>query len=211
MAERIKARLGRKIAVSTFHSLGLTILGEAEGRRPNLSKLAEDTRLFRKTIARFIDDAAADPAYRSSLVHFFATLLLVPKPPEAFASRDAYLQDVRSVELRTLKNELVKGFGELAIAKSWRSTASPMPMSGPIRSTRAIHGGKRTVPTSPSPAMTTTSSISGSIGRRTQRPGSIATLTLPVSDGNALFTSNKARRSSRPSHGSISRESSTTS
>ena len=40
----------------------------------------------------------------------------MPKPPEAFASRDAYLQYVRSVELRTLKNELVKGFGELAIA-----------------------------------------------------------------------------------------------
>ena len=55
MAERIKARLGRKIAVSTFHGLGLAILGEAEGRRPNLSKLAEDTRLFRKTIARFIE------------------------------------------------------------------------------------------------------------------------------------------------------------
>jgi DNA helicase-4 len=102
MAERIKARLGRKIAVSTFHSLGLAILGEAEGRRPNLSKLAEDTRLFRKTIARFIDDAAADPAYRSSLVHFFATVLFVPKPQEAFASRDAYLQYVRSVELRTV-------------------------------------------------------------------------------------------------------------
>jgi DNA helicase-4 len=116
MAERIKARLGRKIAVSTFHGLGLAILGEAEGRRPNLSKLAEDKRFFRKTIARFIDDAATDPAYRSSLVHFFATLLFVPKPPEDFASRDAYLQYVRSIELRTLKDELVKGFGELAIA-----------------------------------------------------------------------------------------------
>jgi DNA helicase-4 len=116
MAERIEARLGRKIAVSTFHGLGYAILGEAEGRRPNLSKLAKDTRLFRKTIARFIDDAATDPAYRSSLVHFFATLLFVPKPPEDFASRDAYLQYVRGIELRTLKDELVKGFGELAIA-----------------------------------------------------------------------------------------------
>jgi DNA helicase-4 len=106
MAERIEARLGRKIAVSTFHGLGYAILGEAEGRRPNLSKLAKDTRLFRKTIARFIDDAATDPAYRSSLVHFFATLLFVPKPPEDFASRDAYLQYVRGIE----------GFGELAIA-----------------------------------------------------------------------------------------------
>ena len=50
MAERIKARLGRKIAVSTFHSLGLAILGQAEGRRPNLSKLAE--RMLRYASAR---------------------------------------------------------------------------------------------------------------------------------------------------------------
>ncbi len=116
MAERIEARLGRKIAVSTFHGLGLAIIGEAEGRRPGLSKLAEDTRLFRQTIARFIDQAAADPTYRSRLVNFLATLLVVPKLPEAFESRDAYLHYVRSVEPRSLNNEQVKSFGELAIA-----------------------------------------------------------------------------------------------
>lgn len=49
-------------------------------------------------------------------MHFLATNLVVPKPPESFESRDAYLQYVRSIELRTLNNELVKGFGELAIA-----------------------------------------------------------------------------------------------
>ena len=37
-------------------------------------------------------------------MHFLATNLVVPKPPESFESRDAYLQYVRSIELRTLNN-----------------------------------------------------------------------------------------------------------
>ena len=48
MAERLGRRLGdamaRDFTVRTFHSLGMAIIGEAEGRRPTLAKSAENDR-----------------------------------------------------------------------------------------------------------------------------------------------------------------------
>ena len=42
METRVKTRLRNEVAVTTFHRLGLDIIGEVDGRRPTLSKLAAD-------------------------------------------------------------------------------------------------------------------------------------------------------------------------
>ena len=48
MEERVRKRIGNEaadgITVRTFHSLGMAIIGEAEGRRPGLAKTAEDQK-----------------------------------------------------------------------------------------------------------------------------------------------------------------------
>ena len=51
LEERIRGCLGDAVAngvtVRTFHSLGMSIIGEAEGRRPALARAAEDDRALR--------------------------------------------------------------------------------------------------------------------------------------------------------------------
>ena len=48
MEERMDERLGtavaRAVTVRTFHSLGMAIIGEAEGKRPSLAATAENDR-----------------------------------------------------------------------------------------------------------------------------------------------------------------------
>jgi len=75
MQERLDERLDERLGlvdesptVKTFHALGLEIIGKAEGRRPDLHKMAEDAHAFEKFIDKQISACCDDPDYSLNLV-----------------------------------------------------------------------------------------------------------------------------------------------
>lgn len=130
MQERQDARLGHISAtgtpkIKTFHALGLEIIGAAEGRRPDISPLAEDAH----AMSTFVDDQlelnCEDELYRAKLVRYCGTERFPYRNPFDFESLEDYEDYVRQNELRTLKGELVKSFEELAIANTLNAYGVP--------------------------------------------------------------------------------------
>ena len=78
IAKRIRGCLGETtesaITVQTFHELGLSIIGKAEGKRPTLAKAAEDEegalhRLLENFVKDLILDRTHGTALRNWLIH----------------------------------------------------------------------------------------------------------------------------------------------
>ena len=66
MEERVRSRLGanaaRGVTVRTFHSLGMAIIGDAEGKRPALARSAENDRALFDLLKGIVADLLADGA-----------------------------------------------------------------------------------------------------------------------------------------------------
>ena len=64
MEERVRKRLGaaeaRDVTVRTFHSLGMAIIGKAEGKRPTLARTAESDRALFDLLKGIVADLLAD-------------------------------------------------------------------------------------------------------------------------------------------------------
>lgn len=121
MQERQDTRLAEWISggtptIKTFHALGLEIIGKAEGKRPDLTVMAEDDL----RLTQFIDEAIAsqceEDEYRQRLIRYCGTERFPYRNWFDFASEAEYLEYVRTNELRTLKGEVVKSFEEVFIA-----------------------------------------------------------------------------------------------
>ena len=102
--------------IKTFHALGLEIIGKAEGRRPDITPMAEDNVQMGKFITRQIDEHSKRPDYRSKLVQYLNSEMFVYRNPFDFACMADYVEYVRTNELRTLRGEKVKSFEECIIA-----------------------------------------------------------------------------------------------
>ena len=80
LGERIRDRLGDKAArgltVRTFHSLGLSIIAEAEGKRLAVAKVVEDDKalleLLRGIISGLLSDEKLSQILRSWFQEFFS-------------------------------------------------------------------------------------------------------------------------------------------
>lgn len=117
-AHEVSERLGahNQIAVRTFHALGLEIIAQAEGKKPTLSKLAEDPKSRGALITRILWESFELPELHEDLLSFFAYHLFPLRRPHDFDTPHAHLSFVESHELRTLGGELVKSNAELLIA-----------------------------------------------------------------------------------------------
>lgn len=117
--ERIGERLPGTPGISshTFHALGRTIIGQATGRIPALSKLGEDSEVFSRYLLETVQQLSKEnngSGYQ--VLHFLATHLQPYKPPDAFDSHAAYVRHLTAVDTRTLLGEKVKSQEEVAIA-----------------------------------------------------------------------------------------------
>lgn len=134
MTERISARLEIPVQATTFHKLGLDIITEAEGKRPEVQDNLKD---FVRNY--FENDVLHQPDLVKNLIEFFAYYLHMPADMEKFDSlgaayeyekssdfetlRGKYDQarwisqatDERKEERRTLKDERVKSLEEVTI------------------------------------------------------------------------------------------------
>ena len=125
LEERVKDRFGVCPEVRTFHGLGRSILGEADGRVPTLAKTAEDPKALDRLLEKIIDAIFEEKRYHQILVDFFSYHLRPVVDSFDFETTADYYRQLRQTDHRTLKGERVKSHEELLIA-NWL-TANGIP------------------------------------------------------------------------------------
>ena len=118
--ERIRRRLGDEVAnsvtVRTFHSLGMAIIGKAEGRRPSLAREAEDNLALLGLLKGIVADLLADRDLSMALLKWFQGQFAPYKNEQDFGSWGEYWDYIRRYDIRSLKGEKVKSSEECEIA-----------------------------------------------------------------------------------------------
>ncbi|PKG56169.1 UvrD-helicase domain-containing protein [Shewanella sp. GutDb-MelDb] len=117
MDQRIKDKLGTdEINASTFHRLGLKIIAAVERTAPSLSPWADDEKAKDNWVQQTLAALLEDQDYRQQLFEYFSQFYYVEKSPFDFDSEGEYFEYLNDNDIRTLKAERVKSFGELYIA-----------------------------------------------------------------------------------------------
>ena len=117
--DRIQLRLGEdsQVLASTFHAMGLKIIGKSRRRKPSLHKSSEDEAAFLQLIDGFVEEfASQNQAYATDLLTYFRDFLCPVREPEQFETIGEYYEYLDALNLKTLKGEKVKSWQELHIA-----------------------------------------------------------------------------------------------
>lgn len=118
-ANEIRQRLPSNLSginVSTFHSLGMRIVSDAENRKPTVSSLAEDDSRLLLKLQEFLMEMVRESSESKRILDFLTYYATPYRSPWDFRTKGEYDAHVSDVELRTLNGELVKSFEELLIA-----------------------------------------------------------------------------------------------
>ena len=120
LKERIRGRLGHEVAnsvtVRTFHSLGMSIIGKVEGRRPSLAREADDAAALLDLLKGLVADLLADRDLSVVLLKWFQGQFAPYKNEQDFGSWGEYWDYIRRYDIRSLKGEKVKSYEECEIA-----------------------------------------------------------------------------------------------
>ena len=121
LEKRIRDRLGDKalrgLTVRTFHSLGMAIIGETEGKRPAVAKVAEDDKALLAQLKGLVADLLEDDGTLSTTMRrWFQEFFSPYRSQHEFKNGDEYENYIRSHEIRTLEGDKVKSFEECEIA-----------------------------------------------------------------------------------------------
>ena len=120
LAQRVEQRLGARVAgtmsLQTFHSLGLSIIGKAEGRRPSLARAAEDDRALLDLLKGIIATLLRHPPHGRALIRWLTYRATPYRSQHEFRSQGEYWDYLRKQEIRSLQGELVKSLEECFIA-----------------------------------------------------------------------------------------------
>ena len=81
---RIEKRVGQPVHVSTFHALGLAIIGKSEGRRPDVSVLSTDQAKLRRFIKNELERMLDTPNLRARVIAWFLEYLVPYRGAEEF-------------------------------------------------------------------------------------------------------------------------------
>ena len=120
MKERIRKRLGVRLGagltVRTFHSLGMSIIGEVERRRPAVARAAVDDHALFDLLKGIVGDLVADPRYADDMLGWFAGHFAPYRSEFEFRTQGEYWAYLRDNEVRSLQGEKLKSFEECEIA-----------------------------------------------------------------------------------------------
>ncbi len=120
MEERMDKRLGtaiaRDVTVRTFHSLGMAIVGKAEGKRPALAATAENDRTLFDLLNGIVADLLADRDLSATLDEWFQERFAPYRSQQDFSNWGEYYDYIRKFDIRSLKGETVRSFEECEIA-----------------------------------------------------------------------------------------------
>lgn len=120
MEERVRRCIGDEagdqLTVRTFHSLGMSIIGEAEGRRPTLAKVAEDNKALFDLLKGIVADLMADPKFSQVMLGWFKEHFAPYRSEHEFQTQGEYWDYVQTHEIRSLQGEKLKSYEECEIA-----------------------------------------------------------------------------------------------
>lgn len=116
MHERITRQLPAPPTVKTFHSLGLEILAQSEGKKPALSKAAEDQAFRAGLLDRITQELMREPAFMAAFKSFNVSPSRGYRPAWDFKSMKEYRQYLIEAELRTLAGYKVRSYEECEIS-----------------------------------------------------------------------------------------------
>lgn len=128
MRKRIKATTGNDFKVTTFHALGLDIIAQVQGSRPNIADISKQQAIpseQAKVIESIIEQYKKDPKYLRLLQDYFAYYLTTYQPEDRFDTQGAYLLHLRDNHLalktacqapQSLQREVLKSMEEVEIA-----------------------------------------------------------------------------------------------
>ncbi|WP_347832177.1 UvrD-helicase domain-containing protein [uncultured Planktomarina sp.] len=122
MSERLEDRIRHapknSMKVHTFHSLGLDIIGKSTGKKPSLSKLADDKENV--NLSNFIKDTILfnlnEDLYYEKINKWFGEFFAPYKSQFEFQNYGQYLTYLKENKIRSLKNEILKSYEECEIA-----------------------------------------------------------------------------------------------
>ena len=116
VGKRLDGTAARDIAVQTFHSLGLSIIGAAEGKRPSVAAFAADDKALLDVLKGIIGDLLGHREHGRALIRWLAYGTAPYRSTHEFALETEYWDYIRTQEIRSLQGELVKSYEECAIA-----------------------------------------------------------------------------------------------
>ena len=116
MDKRLGAAIARDVTVRTFHSLGMAIIGEAEGKRPALAATAENDRTLFELLKGIVADMLADRELSTTVREWFQEGFAPYKSAHEFRNWGEYHDYIRKFDIRSLKGETVRSFEECEIA-----------------------------------------------------------------------------------------------
>ena len=116
MAKRLGTAIARDVTVRTFHSLGMAIVGEAEGKRPALAATAENDRALFDLLKGIVADLLADRALSATLDEWFQVGFAPYRSEHEFRNWGEYYDYIRKFDIRSVKGETVRSFEECEIA-----------------------------------------------------------------------------------------------
>ena len=105
-----------RLTIKTFHALGLDLIAEAEGVRPSVSVLAEDSHALSRFVTGQLADLLQDPGYARRFIDYGFGREESQSTIFDFASLEDYERELARLDLRTLKGERVKSQEELRLA-----------------------------------------------------------------------------------------------
>ena len=119
MEERIRSRVGesaRSVSVRTFHGLGLEIIREVEGKRPALTRSAQDERAFVSLLTGIVAELLEDDDVSNRLIDWFQGQFAPYRSEHEFQSWGEYWNYIRGNHIESLSGEKVKSYEECEIA-----------------------------------------------------------------------------------------------
>ncbi len=116
MDKRLGTAIAQDVTVRTFHSLGLAIIGQAEGKRPALSATAQDDRRLFDLLKDIVAKLLVDHELSATLWQWFSEKFAPYRSEHEFKNWDEYHDYIRKFDIRSLKGDAVRSFEECEIA-----------------------------------------------------------------------------------------------
>ncbi|WP_160848606.1 UvrD-helicase domain-containing protein [Pontibacillus yanchengensis] len=100
MEERIKKKLNINVEASTFHKLGMNIIGKTSNNKPDVQD--EPKEIINKY---FENDLYDDPEQLKKIIEYFGYYINVPKDMEEFDNLGEYYDHYKQLEFETLRSK----------------------------------------------------------------------------------------------------------
>ena len=125
-AKELKNRVSKKLSdiedinkceISTFHALGNKIYNHVHNREHRIAKHSRDEKLYNKIIDDIINGLLqTDSCFRQDFLEIYNFLTFSGPEISEINNHEEYSNYVKNLEIRSLKGDIVKGWGELEIA-----------------------------------------------------------------------------------------------